>query len=528
MGAFGEIYDRYSDRLFSYSMTMLRNRDDAADATHDAFVKAATRLKQIKDPSKLRPWLFSIVRNECHSKGRDRVRLTPTEDLSEAIVEEPDLAMGVKQEELRELVWAAAAGLGDRDRELLGFHLVEGLEGEELAEAMGVTTAHVHVLVSRMKVRVQKALGALLIARLGSDGCDDLAEVLRGWDGDFDLAVRSRVTRHIESCDICIERRAVLLAPANVLPAVMIVPAPEDLRSLVLEDSAKVLAVKSSGGWKVVVGGAVAAGIVAIVGLMAISQSNEMIQGALPVVPALGTTTTMVPATTSTIPATTSTSTTTTGAIPTTTALPPPPPPGVISVSGHSIDFGSIDVARQFEVTNTGGLPADWIASSTMLGVSLGLDAGTLDPGESVVVPLALDRNALPEGDTIGQLLVQSEENVQVAALRATQENNPIILPPLISPASFFERGGTACLPNTGFILVDVRDESPIESVIAIYKPDGASDVLVSLIPIAGDTYEGAFGGYTVSGLVSVRIVATDVRGNAGGTTIDVNIIPCP
>jgi DNA-directed RNA polymerase specialized sigma24 family protein len=56
-GAFAAIYDRYADRLHDFCWSLLRDRDEAADATQDAFLLAAERLGQLRDPERLRPWL---------------------------------------------------------------------------------------------------------------------------------------------------------------------------------------------------------------------------------------------------------------------------------------------------------------------------------------------------------------------------------------------------------------------------------------------------------------------------------------
>lgn len=43
---------------------MLRDRDEAADVLHDTFLVAGARLHHLRDPAKLRPWLFAIARHE--------------------------------------------------------------------------------------------------------------------------------------------------------------------------------------------------------------------------------------------------------------------------------------------------------------------------------------------------------------------------------------------------------------------------------------------------------------------------------
>ena len=63
--AFAAMYDRHGGKLYDYAYSMLRQREDAADAVADSFVIVAERLAQLRDGDRLRPWLYAIVRSEC-------------------------------------------------------------------------------------------------------------------------------------------------------------------------------------------------------------------------------------------------------------------------------------------------------------------------------------------------------------------------------------------------------------------------------------------------------------------------------
>ena len=230
--AIGEIYDRYADRLFGFAFSMLRDREEAADAVHDVILRSSQKIDQLRDPSKLRPWLFSIARNEVMSRTRQRSR-RDNREVPDMAADLPDSDNSLIQNELQQLVWDAADGLQQRDRELLELQM-QGLEGEELAEALGVKLSHVHVLSSRMRDRMEKAVGSLLIARLGRDDCDKLNALLSDWDGHYSLEVRSKVTRHIEDCDICTKKRGILCAPGSIALALPFVAIPVSLKSKVL------------------------------------------------------------------------------------------------------------------------------------------------------------------------------------------------------------------------------------------------------------------------------------------------------
>ena len=73
----------------------------------------------------------------------------------------PDTDNSLLQNELQQLVWDAADALQTRDRQHLLKLQMQGLDGEELAEALGVKISHVHDLSSRMRDRMEKAVGSL-------------------------------------------------------------------------------------------------------------------------------------------------------------------------------------------------------------------------------------------------------------------------------------------------------------------------------------------------------------------------------
>ncbi|HEX2574899.1 MAG TPA: sigma factor, partial [Aquihabitans sp.] len=61
--AWADVYDRYGARLHAFCTRRLNEPHAAADAVQDTFVVAAARLDQLREPSKLRPWLYAIARN---------------------------------------------------------------------------------------------------------------------------------------------------------------------------------------------------------------------------------------------------------------------------------------------------------------------------------------------------------------------------------------------------------------------------------------------------------------------------------
>ncbi len=227
-------YDRYAAALHAYCRSLLAEPADAADAVQDTFVVAASKLDGLRDPDRLRPWLYAVARNECHRRLRARARITDLDEAGEMSDDSPDVGADAERGELRELVRSAIAGLNPGEREVIELSLRHELDGPDLAGALGVPVNQAHALASRARGQLERSLGALLVARTGREACPELDELLAGWDGQLTVLLRKRVSRHVENCDICGERKKRELSPAMLLSALPVFILPPGLREQVL------------------------------------------------------------------------------------------------------------------------------------------------------------------------------------------------------------------------------------------------------------------------------------------------------
>jgi RNA polymerase sigma-70 factor, ECF subfamily len=128
----------------------------AEEATEAAWVIAWKRLRDVREPSHLRPWLMTVAANEAKQlvrKRRTRARFEITTDASQ----EPgghDPATGVSGMDLRE----AISRLDPDARALLALRYVVGFDSNELAIATGKNPATIRQRLKRLLDRLREDL----------------------------------------------------------------------------------------------------------------------------------------------------------------------------------------------------------------------------------------------------------------------------------------------------------------------------------------------------------------------------------
>jgi len=160
-GSFEALVLGHQDRVFTVALRYLGDRDDAADAAQEAFVRAyralasysAERIAAIR----LRPWLATIVLNLCRDRSRRRAR---TVKVTKAGTDPSTPHDVVTALESRERWSRLLAGLPATHRAALILRHVDGLTYPEIAEALGRPEGTVKAQVHRGIAQLRAAYEA--------------------------------------------------------------------------------------------------------------------------------------------------------------------------------------------------------------------------------------------------------------------------------------------------------------------------------------------------------------------------------
>ncbi len=521
--ALADIYDRFSPGLYDTAAAMLRDRHEAADAMQDVFLIAAERLGQLRDPARLKPWLYAILRNEVYRRSRKRGRALPTDFSSlghgaeMAAPVAPDAeGEAIAGAELAELVRSAACGLDERDQLVLELSVRQGLQGADLAAALGVSAEQSYTLVHRMRDRVDRSLGALVVARAGRKDCPELDALLKGWDGEFTVLIRKRVARHVEDCPQC-EHTKRRVAPIALLGAAPAFAAPAGLRDLILARAGQPGAAPrhayrfdADGGFPrllrrlhlptMILGGALAVLLGVGGGVLLVANGDGTDGPSVTTAPTTAATT----AAPTTAPATTVAVTT----VPDTTSLPTTAPlaPGALTVDAAIVDLGASATSRALDLHNPGEQPITFSVDGNPAPFVLTATGGTIEPGQHFTLTVALNRSGRPEGAVAANVTIRGSDGSSYAVkLRARVERPPVV--------SIDEPSGCVGWSGVVYVSVTFSDESPIAEPITLAWNgpfNGSTTMVIDDSQAFGDiitTYQ--VGTYTFT------VTVTDVRGNS-------------
>ena len=234
--AFELLYRRYGRAIHGYCRTRLADHHEAEDAVQDTFVAALEHIADLRDPERLRAWLYTIAARAVIRRGIHRGRhvlVAPPEVVELFGAAQP--GDGPEATALRGeragVLRAASAGLAPDDQALLRLHL-RGLDGTELGTALRVPPGAAAVRLYRAKARLRDSMDAAAVAHRGR-ACPELDELLRssGWDGELTPLLRKRIVRHIRSCRRCDGVRKRLVCPEMILAVVAVLAVPEDVRA---------------------------------------------------------------------------------------------------------------------------------------------------------------------------------------------------------------------------------------------------------------------------------------------------------
>lgn len=165
-GAFQELVDRYKDLVFALIARTIQDRSQAEDLAQEVFLRVHRGLPYFRGEARLSTWIFRIVANVC-LQDQSRAKRTVSLDAmsgdggrSVALPSTKDRQFG--DLELRDRLEKAIARLPANYRLLVAAHYLQGVQYQDLAEALELPLGTVKTQLHRAKQQLRRLLNTEL------------------------------------------------------------------------------------------------------------------------------------------------------------------------------------------------------------------------------------------------------------------------------------------------------------------------------------------------------------------------------
>lgn len=173
--AFGELYERYLDKIYNYVYYRMGNHHDAEDLTARVFFRAMAHIESYTERGvPFQAWLYRIAHNLVANWHRDRGRrkVIPLDEFIAASLKSDSPDSQAEDQEERDALRAAIRRLPEERQQLLLLKFVEHLSNAEIGDIMDRTEGAIKSLYHRTLLTLRDELQSQLPAYSDDDSAE--------------------------------------------------------------------------------------------------------------------------------------------------------------------------------------------------------------------------------------------------------------------------------------------------------------------------------------------------------------------
>jgi RNA polymerase sigma-70 factor, ECF subfamily len=172
VAAFERLSSAYADRLFMLLLRLLGDRAEAEDVAQEVMLRAWQGITRFRGQSSYFTWLYRIAVNEAKRAMEKRGRRPAGVPIGADELQLPDSPLldpsrQAENNELRQALAQALAGLPPDLRMAIVLRDVEGLSTQEAARMVGISQAAFKSRLHQARLRVRAAIGDRALASSG-------------------------------------------------------------------------------------------------------------------------------------------------------------------------------------------------------------------------------------------------------------------------------------------------------------------------------------------------------------------------
>ncbi|HAH57057.1 MAG: RNA polymerase sigma factor [Lentimicrobium sp.] len=158
LAAYAALVDRYKDMVFTLVIKIVRNREEAEEASQDTFIKAFQALANFKQEAKFSTWLFRIAYNTAISRTRrKKIISAPIDDKLIENYSTDDVKQqmeNLETEEKLKLMQEVLKQLPEDEQMLIELFYHNKQRVEEISVITGLTESNIKVKMHRIRKKM--------------------------------------------------------------------------------------------------------------------------------------------------------------------------------------------------------------------------------------------------------------------------------------------------------------------------------------------------------------------------------------
>jgi RNA polymerase sigma-70 factor (ECF subfamily) len=145
---FQGLVETYYAGLYRFALSLARSEDRACDLVQDTFLKWASKGHQLRDPKKVKAWLYTTIHRRF-LEGQRRSSRFPEVEIMEAAPELPNVEPSLANQLDGQSVLALLNQLDPQFQAALALFYLEDYSYQEIAEVLGVPLGTVKSRIAR-------------------------------------------------------------------------------------------------------------------------------------------------------------------------------------------------------------------------------------------------------------------------------------------------------------------------------------------------------------------------------------------
>jgi RNA polymerase sigma-70 factor (ECF subfamily) len=152
---FGQIVCGHKRAVFATAYAKLRNVHDAEDIMQDVFVEVYQNIRKLRNPEKIRPWLYRVTLSRCRDNLRKKIRRERRERMFAVSIRPKHFDDMQIEEERRNEVLDAIGLLSEKHRVVVMLKYYARLSYADISKTTGLSRSTIsnHLQAAKKKLR---------------------------------------------------------------------------------------------------------------------------------------------------------------------------------------------------------------------------------------------------------------------------------------------------------------------------------------------------------------------------------------